>query len=153
MEDHEKISWVEKLFACSKCIKSFPENGVLKRNDRIHTGEKPFPFPIFEKKFAHNHSLKTQENVHTGGKSFACSFCDKPFTQSHGRSLKGMKGSMEEKSFSCCKCDKAFLREVVKRGPKEFSLCLNSKSIYITLRYSLMWITSVSKDYRNFFRD
>ena len=40
-----------------------------------------------------------------------------------------MKGSMEEKSFSCCKCDKAFLREVVKRGPKEFSLCLNSKSM------------------------
>ena len=41
MKNHELTNTGEKLFPCSKCDKSFTQQGHLKKHEITHTGERP----------------------------------------------------------------------------------------------------------------
>ena len=67
--------------ACSKCDKAFSQKTHLKKQEVIHTGQKPHACSKCDKTFTQKAYLKTQELIHTGKKPHVCSKCDKTFTQ------------------------------------------------------------------------
>ena len=86
----------EKPFSCLTCDKKFTKQGVLKVNDRTHTGEQPFACSICDKKFTKRGSLKVHDLTHTGEKQKVTSKCHETF------SIPG------ENLYACSNCDKKF---------------------------------------------
>ena len=92
---------------CSYCVKYFSEKAMLKRHEKIHTGEKPYQCASCLKCFSQFSHLKTHEKTHTGEKPFQCKTCFKSFPQKGH--LKGHEIThTDEKPFECTICGKCF---------------------------------------------
>merc|ERR1719312_740992 len=70
----------KKLYKCTVCFKSFLSPSLLKRHERVHTGEKPFTCAVCDKGFSQKHHMQDHERIHTAEKPFTCAVCDKSFT-------------------------------------------------------------------------
>ena len=71
----------EYIFKCSYCIKYFTANAMLRRHEKIHTGEKPYQCDSCLKCFTQLSHLKSHEKIHTGERPFQCKICSKSFPQ------------------------------------------------------------------------
>ena len=67
--------------ACSKCDKVFSQKTHLKKQEVIHTGQKPHACSKCDKTFSQKQSLKSHQLTHTDEKAHVCSKCGKTFTQ------------------------------------------------------------------------
>ena len=97
----------EYIFKCSYCIKYFTANAMLRRHEKIHTGEKPYQCDSCLKCFTQLSHLKSHEKIHTGERPFQCKICGKSFPQKGH--LKGHEIThTDEKPFECTVCGKCF---------------------------------------------
>jgi hypothetical protein len=83
----------EKKFQCEhvkegvRCTTRFYRQDELRRHERTHTGEKPFPCPHpgCGRFFARSDHVRTHVRIHTGEKPYNCKYCDKSFARSDER--------------------------------------------------------------------
>ena len=69
-------------FSCLKCEKAFRDSGDLKKEERIHTDEKPSKSSNWDIAFRQKGALKKHGRIQTDGKPFSCSICDMTFRNS-----------------------------------------------------------------------
>ncbi|XP_060095034.1 zinc finger protein ZFP2-like [Heteronotia binoei] len=115
-----------RAYKCTKRGKIFGQKGGLKRNERIHLGEKPFRCSLCPKSFTSGSSVIVHERIHKGRKPYKCSTCEKSF---------GRKGTLTiheklhaaGKLYKCFGCPKSFAdrsslvaHERVHRGEKPY---------------------------------
>ena len=60
-------------------IRVFSIRDSLIRQQRVHTGEKPFPCEQCEEIYSERATLINYQRVHTGKNPFTCNQCDKEF--------------------------------------------------------------------------
>ncbi|XP_058864970.1 zinc finger protein 501-like [Acipenser ruthenus] len=107
LKRQQRIHTGEKLYHCADCGKSFRVSGKLKTHQRIHTGEKPYHCSECGKSFRVSGKLKTHQRIHTGEKPYCCSDCGKSFR--HADSLKKhQRIHTGEKPYRCSDCGKRF---------------------------------------------
>ena len=111
LKRHEILHTDKKInfdFECDICHKSFMfKSALLRHQQQIHEGEKPFVCKICTKQFYLPQHLEVHERRHTGEKPFECSKCKKTFVQlsdltRHQRTHTG------EKLYQCKLCEKSF---------------------------------------------
>ncbi|XP_050424262.1 zinc finger protein 502-like isoform X2 [Adelges cooleyi] len=56
------------------------KNPLLRKNQRVHTGEQPFKCDVCPKNFNQNSKLIRHKRKHTGEKPYTCDVCVKSFT-------------------------------------------------------------------------
>ena len=125
-----KISFDEKLFACSVCNKILSQKSHLDRHMLIHSGLKPYACDICMKTFSQKVHLDKHSRVHTGEKLFACTICDKRFSQKTHLNIH-TNIHTGEKPFVCTMCDKTFTQKThldnhitIHTGEKRFACLL-----------------------------
>ncbi|XP_054834913.1 zinc finger and SCAN domain-containing protein 20-like [Eublepharis macularius] len=113
-------------YKCTKCGKIFSQKGGLKKNERIHSGEKPFKCVLCQKNFTNSSSLIMHERIHKGKKPYKCSACEKSFSRK-GTLIIHEKLHAAGKLYKCFGCPRSFAdcsnlvaHERIHRGEKPY---------------------------------
>ncbi|XP_058870343.1 zinc finger protein 271-like isoform X1 [Acipenser ruthenus] len=107
LKRHQRIYTGEKPSHIQSSDKSFTQLGNLHSHQRIHTGEKPHHCTECGKRFSQLGDLKRHHQIHTGEKPHHCAVCGKRF--SHLRDLKRHHTiHTGEKPYHCAVCGKRF---------------------------------------------
>ncbi|XP_065568595.1 zinc finger protein 271-like [Artemia franciscana] len=109
LKRQQRIHNGDKSFKCLICDKTFSCAGNINRHHRIHSGNKPFKCLICDITFSRSESLNVHQRIHTGDKPFMCLNCDKRFSQS-SHLKKHQRIHSGYKPFKCLICDKTFSR-------------------------------------------
>ena len=64
-------------FECKQCGKCFSQSRYLRRQERVHAGEKPYDGKQCDKRFSQAGNLRLHNRLHTGEKPFKCKLCGK----------------------------------------------------------------------------
>ena len=75
------VHGITRPYKCRHCDKTFGYPNVVKRHERIHTGERPFKCKFCPKAFQCGTNLMHHERLHTGARPFKCPICGKTFVQ------------------------------------------------------------------------
>ncbi|KAJ8366214.1 hypothetical protein AAFF_G00365300 [Aldrovandia affinis] len=92
---------------CSQCGSSFRSEPLLKKHQRIHTGEHPYHCSQCGKTFSHVSNLKEHQRIHTGVRPYHCAQCGKSFSQS-GHLKSHQRTHTGERPYHCAQCGKSF---------------------------------------------
>ncbi|XP_058851990.1 zinc finger protein 23-like [Acipenser ruthenus] len=107
LKRHQRIHTGERPSHIQYSDKSFTQLGNLHSHQRIHIGEKSYHCPDCGKRFSHLGNLKVHQRIHTGDKPYHCTVCGKRF--SHLGNLKKHKRiHTGEKPYHCAVCGKRF---------------------------------------------
>ncbi|VEL36064.1 unnamed protein product [Protopolystoma xenopodis] len=76
-----------KQYACEAagCGKRFARVDELKRHQRTHSDQRPFPCTLCDKAFTRSDHLTTHRRTHTGEKPYKCDLCERQFARSDER--------------------------------------------------------------------
>ena len=137
--DYE-INSSDNIFQCKYCQKTYKNNSILVRHEKLHSGIRPFDCKFCDKSFTIKSQLRDHEKRHTGDLPYNCKKCNKKFSRpsvvNHhekicpGKVEKVFKKSCimdDEKQFSCFFCPKKFisktslnLHEIIHTDEKPF---------------------------------
>ncbi|KAJ8366359.1 hypothetical protein AAFF_G00360950 [Aldrovandia affinis] len=92
---------------CSQCGTSFRSEPLLKKHQRIHTGERPYHCTQCGKSFSRGTHLKEHQHIHTGERPYHCSQCRKSFSQVSNLK-KHQRLHTGERPYHCAQCGKSF---------------------------------------------
>ncbi|XP_056387523.1 oocyte zinc finger protein XlCOF7.2-like [Hyla sarda] len=104
--NYQTTQFVDGMYVCSTCGKSFTSHFGLVKHQAMHNGNK-VSCPQCGKLFFYKSSLVIHQRIHTGEKLFSCPVCNKCFTN-NSNLIVHQRIHTGEKPFVCSECGKRF---------------------------------------------